>query len=114
MTINHHPYWWAQTGNEWQAAIVKQAGKLGAPIWSATSWLNFNDARRQIRSSASDERITVDIPQGGSAIVVERDENCSDIRVNGRRVQATDWQPLRTAWCIISLPAGRHTITSSN
>jgi hypothetical protein len=112
VTVNHHPYWWAETGNEWQSGLVETAQRENLAIWHAGSWLNFTDSRRAARLAKSKEGVVVDVPASGLAIVLEKTGNCSDIRVDGQRTSTTLWKPLSVEWCIVPLSAGRRHVTA--
>jgi peptidoglycan/xylan/chitin deacetylase (PgdA/CDA1 family) len=47
VVVNHHPYFWLETGGAWQTALLAHARERGLAVWGAGAWLGFVERRRQ-------------------------------------------------------------------
>lgn len=47
VVVNHHPYFWLETGGAWQTALLAQARERKLEVWGAGAWLGFVERRRQ-------------------------------------------------------------------
>lgn len=119
VVVNHHPYFWLETGGAWQTALLAYARERGLEVWGAGAWLGFVERRRQtVVLDQGQGRFTV-TSAPGVTLLVEGTGAAPDAAAtrDAERAPRLDGAPVPAAGRrslagmdvrLLTLPGGRH------
>jgi len=71
VTLLHHPAWWHESHGAWQKAILGEAARQGARVWSAGRFLAFVEETRRTELERADERFDLTNIANESVLLLE-------------------------------------------
>ncbi len=71
ITLLHHPAWWHESHGAWQAAILREATRQGALVWSAGHFLAFVEQTRRTQLARTDKRFDLTSLTNESVLLLE-------------------------------------------
>lgn len=71
VTLLHHPAWWHESHGAWQTAILSEAARRGALVWSAGHFLAFVEETRRTQLERADQRFDLTTIANESVLLLE-------------------------------------------
>jgi len=103
VTLLHHPAWWHESHGAWQTAILSEAERQGALVWSAGQFLAFVEETRRTELERAGQRFDITNIADESVLLLE---GAARWKVGGKPVRTQSLTLGGRVYQALPLPVG--------